>query len=115
MAEYGSNDISVKEPFYHVDANDLVLTIEPVVGFTKNVSLTFKGEDITPEGYDVGKVDGIRDNLKEDEGCRTTPWTEIDKSKGSIILTGDMNCAIWQFMDADGKIENIEDLYYVDE
>jgi hypothetical protein len=115
MAEYGDNDISVREPFYHVKSNDLVLTIEPVVGFTKNVSLTFKGEDITPEEYEVGKVDGIRDKLTEDEGCRTTPWTDVDKSKGSIILTGDMNCAIWQFMDADGKIENIEDLYYEDE
>ncbi len=115
MAEYGDNDISVNEPFYHVNSDDLVMKIEPVVGFTRNVRLVFKGEDITPEGYDVGKVNGIRDELTEDEGCRTTPWTEIDKSKGTIMLTGDMNCAIWQFMDADGKIELIEDLYYEDE
>ena len=115
MAEYGDNEISVKEPFYHVNSGDISLKIEPVVGFTKNVSLMFKGEDITPEGYDTGKVDGIRDNLTNDEGCRTTPWTEIDRSKGSVILTGDINCAIWQFMDEDGKIELIEDLYYEDE
>ena len=115
MAEYGESDISVKEPFYHVHSDDISLKIEPVVGFTKNVSLVFKGEDITPEDYETGKIDGIREKLAEDEGCRTTPWTEIDRSKGSIILTGDINCAIWQFMDDEGHIENIEDLYYEDE
>lgn len=112
MADYSDNDISVKEPFYHVDSDKISFTIEPVVGFTKGMELIFKGEDITPEGYDTGKVNGIRDELTDDKGCRTTPWMEVDKSKGSVILTGDMNCAIWQFMNANGEITNIEDLYY---
>ena len=115
MAEYGENEISVNEPFYHVTSDTVSLKIEPVVGFTQNMELIFKGEDITPEGYDIGKVNGIRDELTDDKGCRTTPWTEVDKSKGSVILTGDMNCAVWQFMNANGEIENIEDLYFEEE
>ncbi|MCR5421762.1 MAG: hypothetical protein K6E98_12255 [Lachnospiraceae bacterium] len=115
MVEYDKNDISVNEPFYHVTSEDISLKIEPVVGFTKNVSLTFKGENINPEGYEVGKINGIRNDLSEDDGCRTTYWTEIDKTKDSVILTGDMNCAIWQFMNDKGEIENIEDVYYEDE
>lgn len=111
MADYDDNDISVNSPFYHVDSDAVEFTIEPVVGFTKDVELVFKGENITSETYDVGKVNGIRDELTDDEGCRTTQWVEVDKSKGSIILTGDMNCAVWQFMKANGEIENIEDLY----
>ncbi len=112
MADYAENEISVNEPFYHVGSDSVSLRIEPVVGFTKNMELIFKGEDITPEGYDIGKVNGIRDELTDDKGCRTTPWTEVDKSKGSVILTGDMNCAVWQFMNAKGEIQKIEDLYY---
>ena len=112
MADYNENEISVNEPFYHVGSDSVRLKIEPVVGFTTNMELIFKGEDITPEGYDIGKVNGIRDELTDDKGCRTTPWTEVDKSKGSVILTGDMNCAVWQFMNAGGEIKNIEDLYY---
>ena len=112
MADYSDNEISVNEPFYHVNSDSISFRIEPVVGFTKGVELIFKGEDITPEGYDVGKVNGIRDELTDDKGCRTTQWTEIDKSKGSVIVTGDMNCAVWQFMNDNGEITNIEDLYY---
>ncbi len=111
MAEYKDNEITVKEPFYHISTDDLSFSVEPVVGMTKNMELLFKGEDITPEGYEKGKVNGIRNELTEDEGCRTTPWTDVDKSKGTLIVTGDMNCAIWQFMNADEEIINIEDLY----
>ena len=114
MAEYEDNDISVNNPFYHVTGNSIEFTIEPVVGFTKNVELVFKGENITSDTYDVGKVNGIRDELTDDEGCRTTRWVEVDKSKGSVILTGDINCAVWQFMNANGEITNIEDLYIED-
>lgn len=112
MAEYADDTISVVNPFYHVGSDSVELTIEPVVGFTKNVELVFKGENITSETYDIGKVNGIRDELTDDEGCRTTQWVEVDKSKGSVMLTGDINCAIWQFMNANGEITNIEDLYY---
>ncbi len=111
MADYDDNNISVNNPFYHVGSDSVEFTIEPVVGFTKNVELVFKGENITSETYDVGKVNGIRDELTDDQGCRTTQWVEVDKSKGSVVLTGDINCAIWQFMNADGEITNTEDLY----
>lgn len=111
MAKYDDDDISVNNPFYHVNSSSVEFTIEPVVGFTKNVELIFQGENITSETYDSGKINGLRNELTEDEGCRTTQWVEVDKSKGSIIITGDMNCAIWQFMNADGEIENIEDRY----
>ena len=111
MADYDDNDISVNNPFYHVSSDSVEFTIEPVVGFTRNVELVFKGENITSETYDIGKVNGIRDELTDDQGCRTTQWVEVDKSKGSVILTGDINCAIWQFMNASGEITNIEDLY----
>ena len=111
MADYDDNDISVKNPFYHVNSTSVEFKIEPVVGFTKDVELVFKGENITSDAYDSGKINGIRNELTEDEGCRTTQWVEVDKSKGTIILTGDMNCAIWQFMNADGEIQNIEDRY----
>ncbi len=112
MADYAENEISANEPFYHVGSDSVSFTIEPVVGFTQGMELIFKGEDITPEGYDTGKVNGIRDELTDDKGCRTTPWTEVDKSKGKVIITGDMNCAVWQFMNAGGEITNVEDLYY---
>ena len=41
------------------NSDDISLKIEPVVGFTKNISLMFKGEDITPDEYETGKVDGV--------------------------------------------------------
>lgn len=80
------------------------LKIYPNVKYTKNMKLTFSGENLTPEHSVVGAVNGVANSLKDDQSFLTTEWFNIDSSKEYILLTGNFNCSIWQFADRDGKI-----------
>lgn len=110
MLDYKENQISAKNPSFAVsETANLSIKIEAVVGFTKDVIISVSGENLTPAGSEVGKVSGEATALRDDTNYKTTEWFTIDSSKESLLLTGGFNCAIWQFINAEGEIVTIED------
>lgn len=92
------------------EASDkLSLKIKPIARLTKNMILTVSGENLTPEKNYPGKIEGSSKQLLSDENYITTDWFNIDDKQKNILLTGDMNCAIWQFADKNDNITYIND------
>lgn len=90
-------------------SDDITIKIYPSTKYTKNMTLTFSGENITPEDSVSGAINGTASQLKYDKNCLTTPWFTIDSAQENILLTGNMNCAVWQFMDLDNHITSVVD------
>lgn len=90
-------------------SDNITIKIYPNAKYTKNMTLTFSGENITPKESVSGAVNGTASNLKADENCLTTPWFTVDSAQKNILLTGNINCAVWQFMDLNNNIESITD------
>lgn len=90
-------------------SDDFTLKIYPNVKYTKNMTLSFSGENITPENSVNGSINGTTNLLKEDQNCLTTEWFNIDSSKKYILLTGNFNCSIWQFADREDRIKFYRD------
>lgn len=90
-------------------SDNITIKIYPNVKYTKNMTLTFTGENLTPKDSEKGSVNGTAVNLKADDNCLTTPWFTIDSDQKNILLAGNINCAVWQFMDADNNITNYTD------
>ncbi len=91
------------------NSDDITIKVYPNAKYTKNMTLTFSGENLTPQKAVSGAVNGTASELKNDKNFLTTPWFTIDSAQKNILLTGNMNCAIWQFMDLDNHITNITD------
>ena len=105
------NQISEADKINLLNSNseNITLKIYPNVKSTKNMTLTFTGENLTPKESEKGLVNGTAVNLKADENYLSTPWFTIDAEQKNILLAGNINCAVWQFMDADGNITNYTD------
>lgn len=91
------------------NSNNFSLKIYPNAKFTKNMTLNFSGENITPQNFVSGAINGKAEDLKEDENFLTTEWFTIDSQQKHIFLTGNFNCAIWQFSDDKSNITAIND------
>lgn len=85
-------------------SENFTLKIYPNVKYTKNMTLTFSGENITPANSVSGSVNGTANALKENENCLTTDWFTIDSAEKYVLLTGNFNCSIWQFADNNNNI-----------
>ena len=89
--------------------DNITIKIYPNTKYTQNMTLTFSGENLTPKESEVGCVNGTASKLKENENCLTTPWFVVDSAQKNILLTGNMNCAVWQFMDFKNNITLVSD------
>ena len=78
------------------------IKIFPTAKYTKGMTLSFSGENLTPANTYSGKPTGNFDKLDDDENYLTTDWFTVDESKKYVYITGNINCGEWQFLDADG-------------
>ena len=88
---------------------NLEIKIYPNAKYTKNMKLYISGQNLTPEETFEGKVNGNSPNLAADPDFSTTDWFDVDNKQKHVVLSGNINCAIWQFMDNNGHIESIDD------
>ena len=109
--EYSENDISEvdKTGILKTSSNSLSLRIEPSARYTKNMKLTISGENLTPKESQSGMINGTSEKLKDDSNYLTTEWFSIESDKKYLLLTGNMNCAIWQFASSSGDISEYTD------
>lgn len=91
------------------DISDLRITISPAARYSRDMTLTITGQNVTPTVFQFGRINGDAPELAEAPECVTTDWFQVDATQGSLVLSGRMNCAVWQFMDAEGYIS-----YYID-
>ena len=78
------------------------IKIYPSAKSTQDMTLSVSGENLTPQQSFAGKPDNNGAELDGDENYLTTDWFTVDDSKKSVYITGNINYAQWQFMDADG-------------
>ena len=70
---------------------------------TKDMTLTFTSDNLTPAKSEKGQIVTNEMELSNDENYLTTEWISIDESKNYIYITGNINCAQWQFVDENGS------------
>lgn len=104
--EYSENDVSESDKMgiLKASSSSFSLKIEPSARYTKNMKLTFSGENLTPKEKETGIINGTSTELTEDGNYMTTEWFSVDSEKKYLLLTGNMNCAIWQFATSSGDI-----------
>lgn len=92
------------------DVSEISLRIEPAVRYTKNMTLSISGStgNLVPEERVNGRINQAKEDLIEDDRCRTTAWFPVHSGMKHLLLTGNFNCAVWQFKDADGNIRLVE-------
>lgn len=88
---------------------EVAITIRPSVKFTRDMTLTISGQNVTPTGFRSGKIAGTSLELLDDPNFTTTEWFSIDSSQKHLVLSGRINCAIWQFEDNDGYVTHYAD------
>ncbi len=108
---YSENQLSEARKIDSLKSNsdNITIRIYPNTKYTKNMTLAFSGENLTPKKAVVGAINGTASNLKDDDNFLTTPWFTVDSAQKNILLTGNMNCAVWQFMDINNHITNFID------
>lgn len=74
--------------------------IYPSAKYTKDMTLVFSGENLTPAKSEKGRINGNSSELKADDNYLTTDWFTVDDSKKYVYITGNINCAEWQFIDS---------------
>ena len=85
------------------------ITIRPNVKLTRNMTLTISGQNVTPSGFQSGIIAGTSLELLDDPNYTTTEWFDIDSAQEKLVLSGRINCAIWQFVDSDGYVTHYAD------
>jgi len=103
--------LSGDQPTYRVPDGQVInrLTIEPgPAGRTRGMVLTLSDAVLMPGTYLNGRLDADG-NYLEEEGSRTTDWFPVDPRGGSLLLTGNFNCAIFAFELSDGTISAFKD------
>lgn len=103
LGEY--DKIKSFEDFSYVES----IKIYPTAKYTKEMTLTFSGENLTPQKSYQGKPAENSAELDGDENYLTTDWFAIDDSKKSVYITGNINFAQWQFVDEDGYYSSYTD------
>lgn len=82
--------------------------LEPIIGLTKNVHLMINGTYLTPPRKSVrGRISGSG-NLVKQEDYRTTNWFPISGDMHTLLLTGEFNCAVWEFQNEKGHSTVVE-------
>lgn len=109
--EYSDNDVfeGDKSAILKASSSSFSLKIEPSARYTRNMKLTFSGENLTPKESESGIIKGTSEELDEDDNYLTTEWFSVDSEKKYLLLTGNMNCAIWQFANSSGDISEYTD------
>lgn len=92
------------------DVSQITLRIEPAIRYTRNMTLSVSGNagNLVPEVRVNGRINQAKERLIEDAYCRTTAWFPVHSEMKHLLLTGNFNCAVWQFKDADGNIRLVE-------
>lgn len=93
-----SDKVKTFEDFSSIES----VKIYPAAKYTKDMTLVFSGENLTPAKSENGKISGNDSELLKDDNFLTTDWFTVDDSKKYVYITGNMNCAEWQFIDSNG-------------
>lgn len=108
--EYGDNSLNCNDSSVTLSGRIESFTIKPVAKYTKSMKVTFSGNmfriDKDSENGKINKAESQLDN----SNCKTTQWFSVNASEKTISAYGNMNCAVWQFINSDGDIK-----YYYDE
>ncbi len=88
------------------------IKIYPSAKYTKGMTLSFSGESLVTGEALKGKPVGTKGELDKDPTYLTTEWFDVDDAKNYIYATGDINCAMWQFLDSDGNYTMYNDSGY---
>lgn len=109
-AEISENMISENKKSVKITESysDVTLKIMPNAKYTKNMKLTFSGENLTPAVV-KGKIKGVQEALIEDEDCYTTEWFSLSESESTLVMSGGINCSEWQFKLSDGSVSTYND------
>lgn len=98
------------------DGSQLSIRIEPAVRYTRNMTLCFSGAtgNLASAAREYGRINCEKESLIADESCRTTAWFSVHSEMKYLFLMGNFNCAVWQFKDAEGNIQLVNnDLDYM--
>lgn len=93
-----SDKVKTFEDFSSIES----VKIYPAAKYTKDMTLVFSGENLTPAKSEKGKINGNDSELLKDDNFLTTDWFTVDDSKKYVYITGNINCAEWQFIDSNG-------------
>lgn len=80
----------------------------PLIGFTRNVHLVTNGESLISTQRSVAGKISSSGNLVSVEDYRTSNWFWLSNNMHTLILTGEFNCAIWEFQNGFGRSTVIE-------
>lgn len=100
-----SDKVKTFENFSSIES----VKIYPSAKHTKDMTLVFSGENLTPQNSEKGKINGNNTDLEQDDNYLTTDWFTVDDSKKYVYITGNFNCAEWQFIDNNGYYTKYED------
>lgn len=107
--EYSDNSLNYNNSSAALSGKIESFTIKPAVKYTKSMKVTFSGNMFRiDKDSETGKINNAKLQL-DDNNCKTTKWFAVNASEKSISAYGNINCAIWQFMDYEGNIEFYED------
>lgn len=84
------------------------LRIEPLIGFTKKVYILANAENMISMSKSVRGIISPSGKLKESLDYRTSNWFPIPENMHTLLLTGEFNCAIWEFQNKAGYYSVVE-------
>lgn len=107
--EYAENSLNYNNSSVTLNGGIESFTIKPAAKYTKSMKVTFSGNMFRiDKDSDTGKINKAELQL-DDSKCKTTKWFAVNASEKTISAYGNMNCAVWQFMDDDGNIDFYDD------
>ena len=106
------NELNVQRKTLALSADmvQMTLRIEPAVRYTRGMTVCFSGcaENLAPAVRASGKINRAKEQLIDDANYRTTAWFPVHSEMKDLFLTGNFNCAVWQFRDAAGNIQLVD-------
>lgn len=94
---------SDKQKYFERFSSIEAVEIYPSAKQTKDMTLTFTSDNLTPAKSVVGQIVTNEMTLSDNEDYLTTEWFPVDESKNYVYITGNINCAQWQFIDDTGS------------
>ncbi len=85
------------------------IKIYPSAKYTQDMVLSFTSDNLTPAKSVEGQIITNNMELSDDKNYLTTEWFPVDDSKEYVYITGNINCAEWQFIDSDGSYHKVLD------
>lgn len=104
-AECGENQLGESDKIKYFDNFSAVESIKiyPSAKLTQGMTLTLTSDNLTPAKSVTGQILANEMELSDDENYLTTEWMPVDESKKYVYITGNINCAQWQFVDEKGS------------